>query len=92
MRRTEKNSLERPSLSKWESTYHVVPIPKRRMDSVRGAEASFGRGAPETGGAEGEPDTGGHLMADHVHTLVSIPPKHARPQVIGFVKGKRTIH
>jgi putative transposase len=34
----------------------------------------------------------GHLMPDHVHMLISIPPKHAVSQVIGFIKGKSAIH
>jgi putative transposase len=34
----------------------------------------------------------GHLMADHVHILISIPPKYAVAQVIGFIKGKSAIH
>jgi putative transposase len=33
----------------------------------------------------------GHLMADHVHMLISIPPKYAVSQVIGFIKGKSAI-
>ena len=31
-------------------------------------------------------------MADHVHMLISIPPKYAVSQVIGFIKGKSAIH
>ena len=34
----------------------------------------------------------GHLMADHVHILLSIPPKYAVSQVMGFIKGKSAIH
>ncbi len=34
----------------------------------------------------------GHLMADHVHMLISIPPKYAVAQVIGYIKGKSAIH
>ena len=34
----------------------------------------------------------GHLMGDHVHMLISIPPKYAVSQVIGFIKGKSAIH
>ena len=34
----------------------------------------------------------GHLMADHVHMMISIPPKYAVSQVIGYVKGKSAIH
>ena len=34
----------------------------------------------------------GHLMPDHVHGLMSIPPKYAVAQVMGFIKGKSAIH
>jgi REP element-mobilizing transposase RayT len=34
----------------------------------------------------------GHLLSDHVHMRIAIPPKHAVSQVIGFIKGKSTIH
>ena len=34
----------------------------------------------------------GHIMPDHVHMLISIPPKHAVSQVVGFIKGKSAIH
>jgi len=34
----------------------------------------------------------GHLMPDHVHVLLSVPPKYAVAQVVGFIKGKSAIH
>jgi putative transposase len=34
----------------------------------------------------------GHLMSDHVHMLIAIPPKYAVSQVVGFIKGKSAIH
>ena len=34
----------------------------------------------------------GHLQADHVHMLLSIPPKYAVAQVVGYIKGKSAIH
>ena len=34
----------------------------------------------------------GHLMPDHVHMMLSIPPKHAVSQVVGYIKGKSAIH
>ncbi len=34
----------------------------------------------------------GHLMPDHVHMLISIPPKYAVAQVVGYIKGKSAIH
>jgi hypothetical protein len=34
----------------------------------------------------------GHLMSDHVHMMISIPPKYAVSQVVGLIKGKSAIH
>jgi len=34
----------------------------------------------------------GHLMPDHVHMMLSIPPKYAVSQVVGYIKGKSAIH
>jgi putative transposase len=34
----------------------------------------------------------GHLMPDHVHMMIAIPPKYAVSQVVGFIKGKSAIH
>ena len=34
----------------------------------------------------------GHLMVDHVHMMISIPPKYAVSQVVGYIKGKSAIH
>jgi len=34
----------------------------------------------------------GHLMPDHVHMLIAIPPKYAVSQVVGYLKGKSAIH
>jgi len=34
----------------------------------------------------------GHLMPDHVHMMLRIPPKYAVSQVVGFIKGKSAIH
>jgi putative transposase len=34
----------------------------------------------------------GHLMSDHVHMMLAIPPKYAVSQVVGYIKGKSAIH
>jgi len=34
----------------------------------------------------------GHLLPDHVHMMISIPPKYSVSQVIGYIKGKSAIH
>jgi putative transposase len=34
----------------------------------------------------------GHLMSDHVHMMIAIPPKYSVSQVVGYIKGKSAIH
>ena len=34
----------------------------------------------------------GHLLPDHVHMMISIPPRYAVSEVVGFIKGKSAIH
>jgi len=77
----------------WECKYHVVFIPKYRR------KALFAQLRKELGGvfrrlAEQKECRveEGHLMVDHVHMLVSIPPKYAVSQVVGYLKGKTAIH
>lgn len=74
----------------WECKYHVVFIPKYRR------KALFGQLRKDLGGvfrrlAEQKECRveEGHLMPDHVHMLVSIPPKYAVSQVVGYLKGAR---
>ena len=79
--------------SKWECKYHVVFIPKYRRKVLYGQLRRylgdvFRRLARQK---ESEIEEG-HLMADHVHMLISIPPKYAVAQVVGYVKGKSAIH
>ena len=79
--------------SKWECKYHVVFIPKCRRKTLyaqlrRHLEEVF-RGLAEQKESKIEE---GHLMPDHVHMMISIPPKYAVSQVIGFIKGKSAIH
>ena len=84
---------ESPSHSKWECKYHVVFIPKCRRKTLylelrRHLGDVFRKLAEQKESKIGE----GHLLLDHVHMLISIPPKYAVSQVIGFIKGKSAIH
>ena len=79
--------------SKWECKYHVVFIPKYRRKALFGQLRQylgevFRRLAEQKESRIEE----GHLRSDHVHMLISIPPKYAVAQVIGFIKGKSAIH
>ena len=81
------------SHSKWECKYHVVFIPKCRRKTfyveLRRHLGDVFRKLAEQKESKIEE---GHLLPDHVHMLISIPPKHAVSQVIGFIKGKSAIH
>ena len=81
------------SHTKWECKYHVVFIPKcRRKALYQGLRRHLGpvfRDLAEQKECQIEE---GHLCLDHVHMLVSVPPKYAVSQVVGFVKGKSAIH
>ena len=81
------------SHTKWECKYHVVFIPKCRRKVLYGELRKhlgevFRRLAEQKECRIEE----GHLMADHVHMLIAIPPKYAVSQVIGYIKGKSAIH
>ena len=79
--------------SKWECKYHVVFIPKCRRKTLY-AQLRRHLGEVFRGLAEQKECTieEGHLMPDHVHMMISIAPKYAVSQVIGFIKGKSAIH
>ena len=80
------------SHTKWECKYHVVFIPKYRRKALyyelRQYLGEIFRGLAQQRECEIEE---GHLMADHVHMLLSIPPKYSVSQVVGFLKGKSAI-
>ena len=85
--------IESLSHSKWECKYHVVFIPKRRRKTLYGAlRKHLGEVFRGLAGQKESRIEEGHLMADHVHMLISIPPKYAVSQVIGYIKGKSAIH
>jgi putative transposase len=79
--------------TKWECKYHVVWIPKYRKKALfaglRGKLGAVFRSLAEQ--KEGK-ILEGHLRSDHVHVLVSIPPKLAVSSVVGFIKGKSAIY
>ncbi len=78
--------------SEWECHYHVVFIPKYRRKvlygELRGELGKVFRQLARQKECEIEE---GHLMADHVHMMVSIPPKYSVASVVGFLKGKSAI-
>jgi len=81
------------SHSKWECKYHVVFIPKcRRRALYEQLRRHLGEVFCDLAKHRESRILEGHLMPDHVHMLISIPPKYAVSQVIGYLKGKSAIH
>ena len=87
------DTLESLNHSVWDCKYHVVFIPKCRRKTLYGELRQylgevFRRLAQQKESRIEE----GHLLSDHVHMLIAIPPKYAVAQVVGFIKGKSAIH
>ena len=81
------------SHTKWECKYHVVFIPKYRRKALYGElRRHMGKVFHELARQKECKVEEGHLMPDHVHMLLSIPPKYSVAQVLGFIKGKSAIH
>ena len=81
------------SHTRWQCKYHVIFIPKYRRKALYGAVRRaigevFHRLAEQKDCRIEE----GHIMPDHVHMLINIPPKLAVSSVVGYLKGKSAIH
>lgn len=80
------------SHTRWDCKYHVVFIPKRRKQQIFGAvKRHLGEIFHELAGHKESKILEGHLMGDHVHMCISIPPKYAVSSVVGYIKGKSAI-
>ena len=77
----------------WECKYHIVFIPKYRKKVIyKGLRRHLGEVFHELASQRESRIEEGHLMPDHVHVLISIPPKFSVAQVVGYIKGKSAIH
>lgn len=77
----------------WECKYHIVWIPKYRKKTLYGQLRRYLGDVFRRLARQKESEVvEGHLMVDHVHMLISVPPKYAVAQVVGFMKGKSAIH
>ena len=77
----------------WDCKYHVVWIPKcRRKVLYEQLRRNLGQVFRELARQRESNILEGHLMLDHVHMLISIPPKYSVAQVVGYIKGKSAIH
>ncbi len=87
------SDYKRSNHTEWNCKYHIVFIPKYRKKVLYGKLRDdlgvvFRRLAHQK---ECEIEEG-HLMGDHVHMMVSIPPKYSVASVVGDIKGKNAIH
>ena len=79
--------------TRWECKYHVVFIPKCRRKTLFGQiRRDLGEVFHALARQKESLIEEGHVMPDHVHMMISIPPKYAVSQVVGYIKGKSAIH
>lgn len=79
--------------SKWECKYHIIWIPKGRRKAIYGRIRQYLGDFLHALARQKECKIlEGHLQPDHIHILISIPPKYSVAQIMGFMKGKSAIH
>jgi len=87
------NNFQSLSHTRWDCKYHLVWIPKYRKKVIYGQLRKYlGEVFRELALHRESKVLEGHLIGDHVHMLLSIPPKYAVSQVVGYIKGKSAIH
>jgi putative transposase len=87
------NDISSLNHSRWECKYHIVWIPKYRRKVLYGQLRKYlGQIFKDLAENRESEVLEGHMMADHVHMLISIPPKYSVAQVVGYIKGKSAIH
>jgi len=80
------------SHSSWDCKYHIVFIPKYRQKRIYGTvRRDLGEIFHSLCRQKGLFIEEGHLMRDHVHMLLSIPPKYSVAHAVGFIKGKSAL-
>ena len=74
--------------TRWDCKYHIVFIPKKRQKVMYGSLRKFlGSIFHELARRKGCEIVEGHLMRDHVHICISIPPKYSVSNVVGYLMG-----
>ena len=77
------------SHSKWLCKYHIVFTPKyRRKVIYYQLRADIQKIIKDLCKWKGIEIIEGHMMSDHIHLLLSIPPKYSVSQIMGYLKGK----
>ena len=87
------DEYESLSHTKWECKYHIIFIPKYQRKALYGQlRRHLGEVIRKLAEQKESRVEEGHLMPDHVHMMIAIPPKYAVSQVVGFIKGKSAIY
>ena len=77
---------------KWDCKYHVVIVPKYRKKALYGSlRGKIGKIFRELCRQKGIELVEGKAMSDHVHMLLSVPPRYSIAMTIGYLKGKSAI-
>ena len=77
---------------KWDCKYHLVFAPKyRRQVIYKDIKADVGQIPGTLCGRKGIEIIGAQCMPDHIHMLVSIPPKYSVSEVVGYLRGKSSL-
>ena len=85
-------SYDSLSHSRWDCKYHLVFVPKFRKKKLYGQVRSFlGPVFHELAGQRRCKILEGHMVQDHVHMLIQVPPKYAVSEIVGYIKGKSAI-
>ena len=83
------NSL---SHSKWRCHYHIVFAPKYRRQEIYGKiKGDIGKIIRQLCDQKGIEIIEAELCPDHIHMLISIPPKYSVAQIMGYIKGKSSL-
>ena len=78
---------------RWECKYHVIFIPKCRRKILYGkVRRDLGEVFRKLAEQKESKVREGHLVMDHVHMMLSIPPKYSVSYVVGYINGKSAIH
>src|ERR1700729_3967609 len=86
------NDYETINHTTWDCKYHIVFIPKRRRKVLyQELRRHLGEVFRQLAAQKESKIEEWHLLPDHVHMLLSIPPKYAVAQVVGYIKGKSAI-
>ena len=89
MKEKDINSLDH---TRWRCQYHIVFAPKYRREVIyREIKADIGKILRKLCEQKGVEIIEAELCPDHIHMLVSIPPKYSVSQIMGYIKGKSSL-